>query len=81
MTIPVMVISWSMSWGFSSLMLAVLSALYGLTWIWWGEFRIRELCEIQLVDGHVKDRDDLLRVADQLTVESLVVFTSVCGPC
>ena len=36
MTVPVMVISWSMSWGFSSLKLAVLSALYGLTWIWWG---------------------------------------------
>ena len=36
MTILVMVISWSMSWGFSSLKLAVLSALYGLTWIWWG---------------------------------------------
>ena len=77
MTIPVMVISWSMSWGFSSLKLAVLSALYDQTRIWWSEFRVRELGEVQLVDGHVQDGDDLLGVADQLTVEALVVLLDV----
>ena len=43
------------------------------------EHRARVLLEEEVVDGHVQGGDDLLRVADQLTVEVPVELLDVAG--